>query len=176
MQQMAMQQAMMQPQMAMQQVPQQSMYQAPMMGQMNQMNQMAQMQMNQMNQMQSPWIMYYNQHGQPYYYNEQTGEQCWQLPPGATCSRQGGTYPMQGVQGGFNNMGQMWQGQQQMQQMPYGYQQQQSWYWESFQWLFDLFSVPCCRLVASTWPWQGCRRRFGQESVRGFLGTWRVKS
>ena len=65
--------------------------------------------------MQSPWVMYYNQHGQPYYYNEQTGEQVWQLPPGATCSRQGGTYPM--------NMGQnMGWGQQ----MPYGYQQ--SWY------------------------------------------------
>ena len=98
-----MQQAMMQQQMMMQQVPQQSMYQSPQMMQPMGMP------------MQSPWVMYYNQHGQPYYYNEQTGEQVWQLPPGATCSRQGGTYPM--------NMGQnMGWGQQ----MPYGYQQ--SWY------------------------------------------------
>eukprot|EP00913_Durusdinium_trenchii_P024044 g22582.t1 len=93
MQQMAMQQA--QP---MQQFPQQSMYQNPMMGQqmgmqqpMHQMQQMQpQMQpMQQMAPMHSPWVMYYNQQGQPYYYNEQTGEQVWQLPPGATCSRQG---------------------------------------------------------------------------------------
>ncbi len=51
------------------------------------------------------------------------GEQVWQLPPGATCSRQGnapGGYNMYG-QGGMGQ--QMWGGQQ----MPYGYQQ--SWYW-----------------------------------------------
>lgn len=58
------------------------MYQNPMMGQqmgmqqpMHQMQQMQpQMQpMQQMAPMHSPWVMYYNQQGQPYYYNEQTG-------------------------------------------------------------------------------------------------------
>lgn len=124
-------QAMQQAAMMQQQQPMQSMYNQQTMGQMGQMGQMGmgmqQMPMGQpmmqpMAPMHSPWVMYYNQQGQPYYYNEQTGEQVWQLPPGATCSRQGnapGGYNMYG-QGGMGQ--QMWGGQQ----MPYGYQQ--SWY------------------------------------------------
>lgn len=58
------------------------MYNQQMMGQMGQMGQMGmgmqQMPMGQpmmqpMAPMHSPWVMYYNQQGQPYYYNEQTG-------------------------------------------------------------------------------------------------------
>lgn len=58
------------------------------------------------------------------------GEQVWQLPPGATCSRQGNAPGGYGMGGGYQDMNQMWGGQMgQMQQMPYGYNQnQQSWY------------------------------------------------
>ncbi|CAL1128561.1 unnamed protein product [Cladocopium goreaui] len=62
--------------------------------------QMGMGQMGQMAPVQSPWVIYlshahlhllryHTQQGQPYYYNEQTGEQVWQLPPGATCSPAG---------------------------------------------------------------------------------------
>ena len=103
------------------------MYQAPQMGQQMGMMQMGGQMggMGQMGMGQSPWVMYYNQQGQPYYYNEQTGEQVWQLPPGAICSRQGNApgynmYQQNQMWGGQMGMGQMGQ------QMPYGYQQ--TWY------------------------------------------------
>jgi hypothetical protein len=60
-----------------------------------------------------------------HYFHILAGEQVWQLPPGATCSRQGNApgYNMYG-----QGMNQMWGNQMgnQMQQMPYGYQQ--TWY------------------------------------------------
>ncbi len=55
------------------------MYNQQMMGQMGQMGvgmqqmPMGQPMMQPMAPMHSPWVMYYNQQGQPYYYNEQTG-------------------------------------------------------------------------------------------------------
>jgi len=33
----------------------------------------------------TPWISYYDAQGNLYYYNEQTGESAWSLPPGMTC-------------------------------------------------------------------------------------------
>ena len=65
-QQLMLQQAWMQQQMMVQQVAQQSMYQSPQM-----------MQPMRMPSQMSAWVMYYNQHGQPYYYNGQTGEHAW---------------------------------------------------------------------------------------------------
>lgn len=38
-----------------------------------------------MQPMHTPWVSYYDASGQLYYYNEQTGESAWALPPGMTC-------------------------------------------------------------------------------------------
>jgi len=40
-------------------------------------------------QMPAEWVLYYDQQGQPYYYNERTGDSAWSLAPG-TNFRQGG--------------------------------------------------------------------------------------
>merc|ERR1719409_2318321 len=40
------------------------------------------------------WVSYMTPQGQVYYYNERTGEQTWQLPPGARC--RDGTQPQAG--------------------------------------------------------------------------------
>merc|ERR1712185_698805 len=50
--------------------------------------------------MHNAWVQYFNQQGAPYYYNEQTGETVWQLPPGV-CARNAA--PMQQ---GYGQMGQ----------------------------------------------------------------------
>eukprot|EP00929_Paragymnodinium_shiwhaense_P075401 TRINITY_DN3854_c0_g1_i1.p1 TRINITY_DN3854_c0_g1~~TRINITY_DN3854_c0_g1_i1.p1 ORF type:complete len:1545 (+),score=454.06 TRINITY_DN3854_c0_g1_i1:54-4637(+) len=42
------------------------------------------------------WVSYMTPQGQVYYYNERTGEQAWQLPPGARC--RDGTQPQMGYQ------------------------------------------------------------------------------
>lgn len=63
-------------------------------------------------QMPAEWVLYYNQQGQPYYYNERTGESAWSLAPG-TNFRQGGQAACGGC--GCGGCG-----------MPYG-QQQPMW-------------------------------------------------
>jgi len=71
----------------------------------------------------NPWVQCWDQQGQPYYYNEQTSQTAWQLPPGVV-ARNAAPAPMQQV-----GYGQMQGGYGQMQGGGYGgYGGQQSWY------------------------------------------------